>query len=174
MLQMRPTDGPMGAAIGVKYAPARDLVYLYPNIVAAAEELLYKPKMPFLRRLISEYDVENVELADAVRTFCLALNEAHKYPNKPFDEVLDDVGFMYAHPVARIALMYHIGTLCAGTFFQGIRDVVAAGDDTIPPVKRLLQTAQDAREYMDMGPIRGLFWRFKRRWFPKKYACKVD
>lgn len=172
-LQMRPKSG-VGQVVDVAYAPARDICYLYPNVVSQAEEMLYQPRFAALQAWLDAEGVTEQDRATVVETYCLFLNAAHQNPEETIEDVMDRVGFSKIHPAAQVAFMFYIGTIMTGTFFKGIRDITPLEGDTTPEVQRLVQTGQRAADYALAGPIRRWWIRFKRRTWPLKRAYTIS
>lgn len=164
-LQIRPQSGGLSQ---VAYAPARDIAHLYPNVIQHAENFLYEKRTPALHEWIEREGVTEDELAETVRTFCVALNMAHQNPEDQWHDVLKKSGFEDQPEPAKIGFCYYIGTLMTTTFFMGLRDIVMLGDDTTPEIQRLGEAAEDMARYMNLGPLGRKWYRFKRWLRPPK------
>jgi len=131
VLQMRPNTG------GVPYAPARDLVYLFPdicrNVAVRLEEERFKPLHAWLR----EQGVSLDDLGEVCRVYIEFVSTVHLCPGESVDDALTRVGWFELKPEARIAYIFYIGAQVTGVFYQGLRDVVLEGEDTLEDVKRL-------------------------------------
>lgn len=169
-LQMRPKEGPMQS---VAYAPSRDIVYLYAAIVGRAEKALHNEAYKPLHWYMRQEGVTDADVAEGLKRFIQVLNEAHKEPDERLFDVMERCEFNDVAPPVKIAITYYIGTMCAGTWFQGIRDVVALGDETIPEIRRLMNTAEEFTTYTTMGPWRRWWERLKRRWRPRHYKNTI-
>ncbi len=170
MLQLRPKGGG-GGTVNVSYAPARDIAYLYPNVVESVEQMLYQMRHPVIKKWLSDEGITEEQLADAVQKFCLFLNAAHQNPEEGPEDVMERVGFLATAGPAQVAMMFLIGTTMAGTFFKAIRDITKLGSETSTiEVQQLLQMGERVAAYGAAGPI-GRWWiRLKRRIFPlRKY-----
>lgn len=159
-IQMRPKEGQLRE---VRYAPHRDIAYLYGPCVQAAEDMIFEGRDKELTEWLREEGVTEDDLGEALRAYCLALNAAHQNPDETWLDVLERTGFSSVKAPARIALMYYIGTVMAGTFFKGLRDVVELGDNTIPSIQRLIQTGENMARYLAKGRIRRWWHRLRMR-----------
>jgi hypothetical protein len=157
----------------IAYNPARDIVYLYSAIVERAEQALYNEAYKPLHWFMSQEGVDDTDVAEGLKRFCQVLNEAHKNPDESLWDVMERCQFNDVAKPVKIAIMYYIGTMCAGTWFQGLRDVVALGDDTLPEIQRLMDTAEEFTAYTTMGPWRRRWERLKRRCLPKRYKNTI-
>lgn len=164
-LQIRPKAG-SGEVYDVAYNPARDIAYLYPNIVQMAETMLYEGRHKLLHEWLDCEEVDPDDLAKTIRAFCETLNAAHQNPDETLEDIMERTGFADCPQPLQVALMYYIGTMMAGTFFKGLRDVVRRGDDTTPEVRRLAAMGARMADYTARGRL-GRWWiRFKRKWSP--------
>jgi hypothetical protein len=166
-LQMKPTA--MDAPHHVRYAPARDITWLYPNVMQTAENMLYDRRYEPLHNWLDEEGVTEEDLALTVEAYCKVLNAAHQNPEESLTDVMDRVGFSDMPIPAQVALTYYIGTMMAGTFFQGIRDVTPRYEDTTPEVIRLCKSGARMADYAARSPV-GRWWiRMKRRLLPRRF-----
>lgn len=145
------------------YSPARDIAYMYPQIVQGVENRLYEGPFKPLSEYLKSQGVTEIELAEAVRVYCLFLNSAHKTPGQTVEQCLEEVGWMSQPPAARIAVMFYLGGALTGSFFQAIRDITKQGDDPAH-VEALTVCGQRAARYMNAGWLRRAFLRFKAKW----------
>jgi hypothetical protein len=169
--QYRRSAGP-GSTAEAMYAPHRDLAYLYPNVVATAEELLRGVRDPFATSLLKTYGATDEDLAEAVRCFCLFLNGAADNPKEDILDVLDRVKFNSCHPAARIMLMNYIGTVLAANAFSAARDValVANGKAVMAEsIVKLLDTGRVFADYQSRSRLGRWWFRLRRRFQPKAY-----
>lgn len=170
-LDMRPRAGPMRE---IAYSPARDVTYLYSAVVERAECALYDGKAKELTEWMRSTGVTDLDIAETIRIFALVLNDAHKNPKESLWDVMDRLKFNEQPAPARVALLYYIGALMTGSWFQAIREVVMLGDDTLPEIKRLTDTAERMAEYATLGPWGRRWVRFKRRWLtPRSYLTTI-
>lgn len=167
-LQMRPMDRETGVAVGVKYAPARDVVYLYPDVIKGVEQRLYDAPFKPLHAWLAKEGVTEADIAETVRCYCLFLNAAHKDPDQSVEQCMEACGWFKCPAPARTAMMFYIGASMTGTFFKGIRDITPLGDDTTPEVLKLMQVADRVSQYASLGTM-GRWWvRFKTKWLTRK------
>lgn len=169
-LNVKPRSGPFQE---VRYSPQRDIAYLYGPCVQAAEDMVYEGRDESLTAWLDANGITHDELGEAFQKFCLALNAAHQNPKESWEDVLERTGFSKVKAPARIAMMYYIGTIMAGTFFQGIRDVVELGDDTVHSIQNLIETGEDMARYLAKGRISRWWYRIRRRLWPKRRTYTI-
>lgn len=171
-LQLRPKAGE--GVHNVAYAPARDIAYLYPNVVQAMENMLYQQKFPVLKTWLQSEGVTEEELAKTVEAYCLFLNLAHKEPEETVEMCLERSGFTGMPAPAQVALMFYLGSIMTGTFFKGIRDITPLGGDTTFEVHQLVKMGERCADYAMKGRF-GKWWvRTQMRLWPfkKKYTIQ--
>lgn len=171
MLQLRPKEG---GTVNVSYAPARDICYLYPNVIEAVEQMLYQMRFPALKKWLKAEGITEEQLANTVEAYCKFMNAAHQNPEESPEDVMDRVGFTKCPGPAQVALMFYIGSTMTGTFFKGIRDITPLGEDSTHEVKRLMGMATRIADYGTRGPI-GRWWiRMKKRLWPLKKRYTIN
>ena len=169
-LLLRPKSGPMAE---VAYNPAKDITRLYPNILAAAEKFVMEERYAPLADYLRDAGITENDIGDTVVKLALMMNEAHKNPDDTIEDVMDRVGYSNTPVAARVALMYYVGTLCAGTFFEGIREMVRLGDETIPEVQRLMNTAERLEDYLSKNKVQRWWQRLKWKLFGHKVTYRI-
>jgi hypothetical protein len=159
-MQMRPR---VGTSVGeIPYAPARDIVYLYPDVIRTVAERLEQQPVKELHDWLDSQKVTLDDLGEAMKAFSLFMNAAHQEPDKTLWQVLTECGWDNCKWQARTAVMFYTGILLSGTFFKGIRDVTVLGGNTIPQVTALLDAGKQLDAYISMPRWRrGLFRRIK-------------
>lgn len=145
------------------YSPSRDIAYLYPQIVSHVESQLYQGPFKELTGWLSDSSVNEDDLAETVRRYCLFLNNAHKEPNQSVEQCLDMVGWFEMPAQARVAVMFYLGAAMTGSIFGAVRDVTKQNDEP-PHVRYLTEMGDRVAEYMNSGPWRRAFIRFKAKW----------
>ena len=145
----------------VAYAPSRDVVYLWPdvmrNLADRLEDAPFKPLADFLE---SE-GISMEQLAQAYKAYIDFINAAHRSADKGVYESLEDAGWLQCPLPAQLAVMYYLGMMITGVAFRGLRDVVAEDGDTIPQVRLLMQEARLLDRYIAKSR-----W---QRWLHRKY-----
>jgi len=145
------------------YAPARDIAYLYPQIVEGVENRLYEGPFEPLSEYLKAQGVSEDDLAETIRVYCLFLNSAHQVPKQSVEQCLEEVGWFAQPAPARIAVMFYLGAAMTGSFFQAIRDVTKQGDDPAH-VEAMTLCSERTASFMNAGSLRRTFLRFKARW----------
>ena len=147
----------------IKYAPQRDVVYLFPAILQnVADRLEDAPSAP-LHLLLKERGVTENDLGAAMGAYCKYMNAAHQDPDQGMWDVLVASGWDDCKPEAQIAVMYYAGVMMTGTFFKGVRDVVPLGGATPTPVAELVAAARQLDAYVALPR-----W---RKWLYRKSKC---
>ena len=126
----------------IKFAPSRDIVYIYPDVIRNAVDRLEDAPFKPLHDMLKEKGVTLDDLQQAVDAYCRFLAEAHENPEKSMWDVLGDCGWHDCKPEAQIAFMFYVGTLTGGIFFKGIRDVTVLGEESMSTVQSLIDVAQ--------------------------------
>jgi hypothetical protein len=134
----------------VKYAPARDIVYLYPSVMQAVAARLEDAPFKPLHAILKERGVTLDDLGEAMRCYCVFMNAAHKDPDQQMWDVLTESGWNNCKPEAQIAVMYYAGVLLTGNFFKGVRDVVPLGGRAPATVEGLMGAAKRLDAYLTM------------------------
>jgi hypothetical protein len=143
------------------YAPARDVTYLFPEVVKAVAGMLEDEKEPDIHDWLKDKGVTMDMLGDAAGAFCTFMNLAHEDPKENMERALERAGWFKVPAPARFAYVYYLGTCMAGTFFMGIRDVIRLGQPTLATIEQLGWAAKRARLYTRMSR----WQRFLYRWF---------
>lgn len=146
----------------VKYAPHRDIVYLFPsvlqNVAARLEDAPFAP----LHKILRERGITLADLGEAMGCYCKYMNASHQDPDKKMWDVLEESGWNACKPEAQIAVMFYAGVLMTGTFFKGVRDVVPLGGKTPAAVSDLIGAARQLDAYLAMPRWqRWLYGRYK-------------
>lgn len=158
------------------YAPARDVVYLFPNIINKANALLEDACDPNVQALLDQHQITLDDLGEVAGAFCRFMNGAHENPEESVEDVLRRCGWFETKPVARVAYMYHIGTCTGATFFRGIRDVVSLGERTLASIEQIQWTVKRVILLARMGRWQRWFYRWwapYRRKLWRKYKIKA-
>jgi hypothetical protein len=146
----------------VKYAPARDIVYLFPSLVKNIADRLEDAPFAPLHQILRERGVTLDDLGQAMGAYCKYMNACHQDPDKKMWDVLGECGWHECKPEAQIAVMYYAGAMLTGTFFKGIRDVVPLGNKAPAVVQELVAAARQFDAYVSMPPWkRWLYGKFK-------------
>ena len=148
----------------VRYAPARDIVYLLPDIMTNVADRLEEGHFKELHALLKRRKITMDDLGEACKAYITFMNTGHEDPHKRIDDVLKDAGWYKVKPEARIAYMYYVGAMMSGTFFRGIRDVTPERGDTIPQVKDLRAAANQLELVCHMGWFRKFLYRWSK-WY---------
>lgn len=167
-LEIRPTAGQGGAVTGVSYNPSRDIVHLCAHVVATVEQQLYSGPFEPLAELLSTAGIDEEALAETVRTYCLFLNYAHQDPEEDVVDCMRRSGFLDQPALARIAMMFYIGSNITGTIFTALRDVTRLGADAKPDINDLLEMGERVQTYLNRSRLQRWFIRLWRRWFPRR------
>lgn len=146
----------------VKFAPARDLVYLWPHILLTTAERLqsgpYKPLSDFLVKQGVTMD----ELAEALNIYGKFLLDCQMGETTHFTEAFESSGWFNVRWEAQIAVMYYSGMTMCGSFYQGVREATAGDDPTTLPIQRLLDAGSVFSVYAMMPAWRRWLFRYSR------------
>lgn len=150
-----------------KYSPQRDIAYLYPAIIEQCENRLYEGPFPALSRVLTDAGVTEDQLAECVRCYCELINAAHRRPGVPLEQCMEESGWFKQPDMARVALMFYIGSAMTGNMFSAIRDVTeinsrATGALTVESVE------ERAAKYANAGPLRRAYLRLRARWLTSR------
>lgn len=139
---------------GVKYAPARDILYLLPQIVlTAGERLSGIHDFPPLTQFLQERCITEDDLAQAIDAYTDFLANASNPTAGNIVEALEASGWTKVKPEAQIALMFYVGSGLTGGMFVGMREHVLETDPEkiISSVRTLLRGAVDLQRYRGMN-----------------------
>lgn len=131
-LQLRPQG-----TESVPYAPARDIVYLFPGIVQNVATRLEEERFPVLHKWLKERNVTSDELGEACRAYIEFMQTAHLDPDENVHETLERVGWFKVRDEARIAYIFYVGAQLTGTLWAGLRDTSVITDDALTDINRL-------------------------------------
>lgn len=134
----------------IKYAPSRDIVYLFPSVLNAVADRLEDAPFAPLHALLRERGVTLDDLGEAMGAYCRYMNASHQNPDQKMWDVLEESGWNKCKPEAQIAVMYYAGVLMTGTFFKGVRDVVPLGGKAPTPVTELMNAAKRLDAFLTM------------------------
>lgn len=163
MLQLRPKATAGAAITQVSYAPARDIVWLFPNAIQRSLDIaMQAPPFP-LRHYLDEHGVTPEMLAATAEKFSQAVVQAADNPDESMVALLTRTGYMNAPAPSQVALMYCIGTVMAATFLHGVRDVRTLGDDPPPEIKRLASRSEALQQYLQSGRLMRWWLRLRER-----------
>lgn len=147
----------------VKYAPSRDLLYLWPEVIRNVADRLEDEADPALHAWLKKQGVTMDDLGAAVGAYCAFMNESHLNPEKRMTQVLEDSGWWQTRWEARHAMMYYAGVLITGIFFQGSRDATGHNGEALPTVKALITAGARLEAYARLPA-----W---RRWLHRRAAA---
>lgn len=134
---------PLQMRVGeIRYAPSRDVVYLYPSVLSSVAARLEDAPFQPLHEWLDREGVSLDDLGEAMGAYSRYMNMAHQDPDKKMMDVLLDSGWEDCKWQARVAVMFYTGIMMTGTFFQGVRDVVPEGGETVTPVLELQHAAK--------------------------------
>lgn len=145
----------------VKYSPARDIAYLWPNLLSTVADRLEDEQEPTLHEWLKSQGITMDDLGEAAGAYCKYINLCHSDLDSNMTECLEKSGWFEVKSEARIAYLYYAGALLAGTFFKGIREALPAEGDWKPPVlDELDKAARQFEAYVSAPP-----W---KRWLCRK------
>lgn len=146
----------------VKYAPSRDVVYLWPMVLTSVADRLEDRSDRFLHAWLDEQGVTTDDLGAAMGAYCKFMEHAHCEPDKNVVDMIRDSGWWECRWEARHAVMFYAGVMMTGIFFRGTRDVTLAGAAAIPSVQYLLRHAARFE--------RRMAWPAWRRWLSVQWS----
>lgn len=156
----------------IKYAPSRDLMYLWPDVLRNVADRLEDAPFKPLHDLLTERGVTLDDLGEAAAAYSRFVRDAHNEPEKNMVKCLDDSGWNKVRPEAQIAYMFYAGSIITGVFWKGIRDATPEGGDIIPQVKSLMSAGRQLDAYIALTGWRRWLYRwsktFKRLLFRSK------
>lgn len=156
---------PLQIGVGeVKYAPARDIAYLYPSVLSNVADRLEAEAFKPLHEMLLREGVTMDDLGAACEAYALFTNMAHQ-TDKPMAQAMEESGWLAVHPLARVAYMFYVGAMIGGTFYTGIRD--ACPKDEHPSVLTLTKLVKDAKAFVAYTSAPAWMRSFIRRfrWF---------
>jgi len=166
MLQFRPTgeSGPM-------YAPARDIVYLYPDVIRSVNERLEAEADRDVTQLMKQHGVTLDEMVDVAHCYARFLESAHdSRQHRNIVDALRASGWFLQPAMARLVYMYYVGTCVTGSLFQGIREVTESGSSP-PPEARCSSLRSAMRRLLLVSKMseRSRKWYFRWRAVKKAF-----
>lgn len=104
------------------YCVARDAAHNFKHVCTVVFEKLQNRRWPVVDEILEQGGVTDVQLGQAVEAFIKFVSTANKVPKTTMDDMLKLSGWMDCHPLARVAVMAHVGAVQAGIYFKGARD----------------------------------------------------
>lgn len=147
----------------VRYAPSRDIAYLFPSVLSSVAAHLEDAPSEDLNELLDGRQVTLDDLGAACEAYCNFINASHQTIERTMWDVLEECGWHDLKPEVRVAYLYYVGAMMTGTFFKGIRDAVPERGATITPIQELLQAAQQFTVYVTMPRWRRALCRWSKR-----------
>lgn len=146
----------------VKYAPSRDLLYIYPDVLRNVADRLEDAPFKPLHDWLKERDVTLDDLGEAAGCYCKYMNAAHQGVERTMWDILEKSGWNQCKWEARVAYMFYVGILMTGVFFKGVRDATPEGGETISQVKALIAAGRQFDAYLSLSWFeKWLYRRFK-------------
>lgn len=152
----------------IRYAPSRDIAYLFPSILSSVADRLEDAPSEDLNELLEGRQVTLDDLGAACEAYCNFINSSHQEPGQTMWDVLEECGWHDLKPEVRVAYLYYVGAMMTGTFFKGIRDAVPEHGVIITPIQELLQAAQQFATYVTMPRWRRALCRWSK-WLRRMY-----
>jgi len=153
----------------VRYAPSRDIAYLWPSLLATVADRLEDAPMEGLHKILKERGVTLDDLGEAAGAYCRFINFCHRELDWNMQQCLDESGWEKVKPEAQIAYLFYAGALLTGTFFQGIRDALPANDERrLPVMDDLNQAARQFEAYVSMPRWKRKLCRISK-WFHRMF-----
>ncbi len=167
MLQLRPrgTDA-------IPYAPARDIVYIMPDIARVAADRLEDRRFEAMHSWLDAEDITLDDLGEACGAFCRFMTTAHENPDESMDDVLKRAGWYDVKPPARVAWTFYTGAQLTGMFFNGVRNALLEGEETLLDVRRLSHVPVHVHRTFLMSRKRYFWyriWHSIKRWVPFRF-----
>lgn len=150
----------------VRYAPSRDINYLFPQVILNVADRLEDGPFKPLHAWLEREGITMDDLGEAQGAYIRYMNAAHQDPDKKMFEVLEESGWNKCHWQAQVAVMYYTGIMMTGTFFKGIRDATPLGGDAITPTNELINAAKTLDWYLSMPSWQQWFYR-RFKWLRK-------
>jgi len=134
----------------VKYAPKRDVVYLFPAVIRSVAARLEDAPFAPLHVLLRQRGISQDDLGEALGCYIKYMNAAHQNPELKMWDVLEASGWNACKPEAQIAVMFYTGIIFTGAFFEGVREVVPLGGRAPAVVTDLVVAGQQLDAYLAM------------------------
>jgi hypothetical protein len=150
----------------LKYAPARDIAYLFPSVVENVAQRIEKESFGPLTKILKEKNVTQAQLGQACATYAQFLVLASTEENMTLERALNEAGFFKCDPLAQIAVLFYVGATMSGTFYTGIRDVLEPNKPLPKQIRNITRWGQRARLLCSMTPTKRWFYlksKFLRR-----------
>lgn len=109
------------------YSVERDAAHNFKHVATVVFEKIKNRCWPFLDALLENEGVTDQQLAEAVDAFVRFVATANKVPNTTMDDMMAQSGWLSCHPLAKVAIMAHVGAVQAGIYFKGARDAALKG-----------------------------------------------
>ncbi len=152
----------------VSYSPARDVYYILPDVVRdVAENLMERKPSPEINRLLTHFNITEVEVAQAVQAFVNFMTIAKGEPGVSLKQAIDKSGWRECHEMARVAVWANMGGMMTGIFFEGARCDISGSQSHEATMAALQAAGMELVEYARMP-----WW--KRWWFRRNHVRSVS
>lgn len=145
-----------------QYAPSRDVLYLWPNILDKAYQGLLggSHTAPCIKQVLAHCGTDDVQLAQAVQTFTEFFTRAQQF-EKPL-EGLEACGFFKLDAGAATALLAWVGLIGMASFWRAARNGTELDHDQHREVMRYRVFIELMTQYIGAN-------RWKRFWLRRKF-----
>jgi hypothetical protein len=155
-----------------KYCPARDVVHMFPDVMASAAELAMKSNS------VSDADLQlwlkykrgvtEEEIAHGFICFVHFMNDARNGDQSNMTKALEASGVLSLKWEIRVAVMYYVSWLMFGEFFHGAA-LACDEERNITTMEALLAAGEELDRYVRMPKWRRWLYRLVRKRIPRKY-----
>lgn len=143
------------------YHPGRDLAWNFGEVVnLALRRCLSQRAWPELQAMLKREGVTEDDLNEAYRAFAEFVCESAKDPSKDMKACLDEAGWDLAPAAAQIGFLACIGTVMAGYYWSGVREVTLNGVGPADGFHDLRDAGEKAARLMQAPR----WWRNGHRW----------
>jgi len=144
------------------YNPSRDIAHAFGGMVRLVAKRLEEESWPELAKLLKDRGVSQDELGEACGAFCRFVLSSVEKPDESMKESLTRSGWDEVKPEAQIAYLAILGTVVAGYFWGGVREVTIGGRGPVDEVQDLHRLGDEARQLLSQSLWRRRLNRWKR------------
>ena len=147
----------------VKYAPTRDIVYLFPAVIQTAIEAAIE-KRPWgdLENWMKEHSISEEELAEGFNTYVKFISSAPEAYGKSVTQAFEESGWLNLRWQVRVVVMFYLSYVLSGSVFKGVR---AAVDDehNVPTLPAMIESGKQLDEYVRLPRWKKWWYRWHRQ-----------
>jgi hypothetical protein len=145
------------------YNPNRDIAHCFGPVMMEVAGRLEDGKWKVLDDLLVEKGVSKDDLGKACEAFCKFVQSACDNKNEKMGECLERSGFWQVSELANVALCAYLGTVIAGIFWAGVREVTLGGRGPCNELSDLQAAGARSHALMTKTPFGRWWWRVKDR-----------